>query len=122
VGADGRIDRAVCLVFDLILIANERDDSSDLRIVNVANPREEVVDNLEVQSAEKPGEQAVLAPEIGSGPNLVNYPLGVDIFQQGRVLSLFHDVGQLEHYAGDKPQDHRHSEIGCHDNPPRVTQ
>jgi hypothetical protein len=60
VGADCGIDRGVCLVVDLMLVANLRDDSSHLGVVNMANPREEVVDNLEVQSAEVPGEQAVV--------------------------------------------------------------
>jgi hypothetical protein len=112
----------MCLAIDLILVANLRDDSSHLRIVNMTDSREEVVNNLEVQSAEIPSEQSILARKISGGPNLVNHPLGVNVFQQGRVLSLFDDMGQLEHYGDHQARDHRHSQIECHYNPPTVTQ
>jgi len=119
-GAEGGNHRPVHLVFDLVFVANPLDDASDLGIVDVANPGEEVVDDLEVQSPQVPGDQAVVRREISSGADLMDHPFGLDVAHRNRMRCLLNDVGQREYDAHHQPCSHHDSQVSYRHDPAPV--
>jgi hypothetical protein len=77
------------------------DDLADCRIVYMRDLGEQVVFNLEIQSAYQPGNYLIVGGKIGRGFQLVDGPL---IFQFILVigvgkLGMFHSMRQLEYDA-----------------------
>ena len=78
--------------------------------MDVADLREQVVLDLEVEPAQVPGEEAVVAREVDGGLDLVRHPLAFDaprpIGRDGE-LGLLDAVGELEH-GREREAENRH--------------
>src|SRR5579872_3911755 len=77
-------------------------------IMNMADLREEVMLYLEVQATYKPGNYLVPGSKVGSGPDLVDGPFGINKLMRsasaGHIeFGFFNHMRQLKHYGEGKP-------------------
>lgn len=86
------------------------DDAGKLRVMYVANVREQVVFDLIVQATNKPRHDAALRRKVGSSEQLVDCPaiLQVAGIIRDRVSRVIHNVRRLEYTGGHEAQDEVH--------------
>ncbi len=80
----------------------------------MADAREEVVLDLEVEPAEEPVPHAVVRGEVGRGGHLMHRPFGLDavvVLQLLHELGIAHHVRQLEHDGDDQPGHEHHDAV-----------
>lgn len=89
-------------IVDAVFLTGLPDDLADGRIVYMGYLGEEVVFNLEIESAYQPAHQFVMCRKISGGFQLVNCPLVVELaahFIGHGEGGMFHGMGQLEYNA-----------------------
>src|SRR5688572_11975256 len=87
-------------IFYAIFLAGLFNDLADSRVVDMRDLREQVMFYLEIQSANKPGDQFIPGSKICCCFDLVNCPLVldlVDICIRYRKSCFFHCMCKLEH-------------------------
>src|SRR6185295_7966408 len=90
------------------------DDPRDLGIVDVTDPREEMMLDLEVEAPEVPSEQPVLTREVDGRVHLVLGPSVRDLTGAGghvRKDGLLEAVSELEHNRQDQADQKRHRAV-----------
>src|ERR1044072_9025724 len=79
VGCQRDEERSVLGVADAEFLAGTLDQFRQVGIVNVANAVEEVMLDLEVQSADEPGKKTIPSREIDRRLKLVDRPVGIHL-------------------------------------------
>ena len=96
-------------VADAVGPAHALDDLRQCRVVDMADPRKQVVLDLEIQSADKPRQRTVFAREIHRGLDLMGCPIAIhDLCGQRRFGEggLAEAMGQLKDDGEQQAQDH----------------
>ena len=99
VGSHGFAHGGVFHVGDVAFEADLADDAADLGVVDVGNLGEEVVLDLEVETAYEPGDESALGGEVGGGGDLVDGELVRQFVVAGvreGEIGVFDGVGELE--------------------------
>src|SRR5205814_5113109 len=92
------------------------DDAGERRVVQVTDPRKQMVLDLEVETAEIPGEEGVPGREVHGGGELVLGPVPLDAvrFEELGVLDA---MGELED-CGEHVAENEHRETPEGEEPP----
>src|SRR5256885_7461395 len=115
-------ERRLREVADAVLRRVPADDLRDLRIVSVRYAREEVMLDLVVEPAERPGEHGIARAEVDGRLDLVHGPeplVGRELLRR-RITGLLDAMRELERRRGHEPRRRREGEIADDDDPPRV--
>ena len=100
-------------------------DLRDARVVHVADAREQVVLDLEVEPTHVPGQQPIAPREVDRGQHLMHRPRAWDALGPRRPLGkirLLHAVGEHEHDGQGGAEDERRRGVEEEHDPPRVKQ
>src|SRR5688572_20266230 len=93
------------------------------RVMDMRNLGEQVMLDLEVQAAQIPSENAIIAIKVDGGLNLMHSPvvgnLAGGLIGQGE-LGFFNHVRQLKHDADENAVDPEGNSVEQEDDPQRV--
>src|SRR3954466_11598003 len=86
----------------------------------MANPREEMMLDLEVGASDIPCEQPIIGTKVVGRPELILDPLGFGFcwVTQRQLVGFLDDVRQLEHDPEDESANHMQSEQPDRELPP----
>src|SRR5690625_5107962 len=100
-GFNGRAQRLLIVVWDIMPICYRADNRAYLRIMNAAYFRKQMMLNLVVESPDIPAKQFIIVSKIRGSFQLVNHPgvFDISLFVFCGMFGTLYDVSKLKNYT-----------------------